>query len=383
MNAVAANASAGRGVRAAATAPPAPRLALLGTGTVGGAFVARCERLRGEGVDVPAFAWLANSRAMRGGGGRPLDALAGLRAAPGTPAERSPVAGCDGLRRGDVLVDATASDRVAARHGEWLARGINVVTANKLGRGADLARAEAIAAAQAGGGARYGNSATVGAGLPLLHAITGLRAGGDRIHAVEGVLSGTLAWLFGGYDGTRPFSALLRDARGRGLCEPDPRVDLSGQDVRRKLLILARAAGLPLEAHHVRVESLLDDTLAAAGAGDAERLFARLDAPLRRHLLDAQRSGRKLCFTGRFDAGGAEVGLRSLPASHPLCTGNGTDNLVAISSCRYATQPLLIRGPGAGAGVTAAALLDDVLGIVRSESRASGRSGAARALSTR
>ncbi|MGY0610986.1 homoserine dehydrogenase [Luteimonas sp. A501] len=352
--------------RSAGAARPSPRLALLGTGTVGSAFVARCERLRGEGVDVPAFAWLSNSRAVSETGDRPLQALAEIAAAPVRHGAWAPWVEREGLRRGDVVVDATASDRVAGWHGEWLARGVHVVTANKLGKGSELARAEAIAVAQAEGGAHYGDSATVGAGLPLLRSIADLVAGGDRIHAVEGVLSGSLAWLFGRYDGSRPFSTLVREAREQGYAEPDPRVDLSGEDVRRKLLILARAAGLPLELRQVRVESLLDGALAAAGPDEVEALLPVLDASLRRRLLQARGSGARLCFVGRFDAGGAEVGLRALPASHPLCAGAGTDNLVAISSCRYATQPLVIRGPGAGAEVTAAALLDDVLRTVRS-----------------
>ena len=122
--------------------------------------------------------------------------------------------------------------------------GKHVVTANKLGNGGDLARAQAIAEAGAVGSACYGDAATVGAGLPVLRTIRQLVAGGDRIHAIEGVLSGSLAWLFGRYDDGRPFSDLVREARALGFTEPDPRIDLSGDDVRRKLLILARAAGV-------------------------------------------------------------------------------------------------------------------------------------------
>src|SRR5690606_23657950 len=196
---------------------PEPRLALLGTGTVGRAFVERCERLRAQGVEVPGFAWLSNTRALREGSERPLEALAQLDAA--APVHRSawaPWVESEGLRPGDVVVDATASDSVAGWHSEWLARGIHVVTANKLGNGTELARAQAIVEAQEEGGARYGDSATVGAGLPLLRSIRELVAGGDRIRCVEGVLSGSLAWLFDRHDGSRPFSALVREARDLG-----------------------------------------------------------------------------------------------------------------------------------------------------------------------
>jgi len=344
---------------------PEPRLALLGTGTVGRAFVERCERLRAQGVEVPGFAWLSNTRALREGSERPLEALAQLDAA--APVHRSawaPWVESEGLRPGDVVVDATASDSVAGWHSEWLARGIHVVTANKLGNGTELARAQAIVEAQEEGGARYGDSATVGAGLPLLRSIRELVAGGDRIRCVEGVLSGSLAWLFDRHDGSRPFSALVREARDLGYAEPDPRTDLSGEDVRRKLLILARAAGLALEAGQVQVDSLLTDALASAAAGEVDALLPALDAPLHERLQQAGADGARLRFVGRFDGEGARVGLDALPAAHPLCAGGGTDNIVAIGSCRYARQPLVVRGPGAGAEVTAAALLDDVLAVV-------------------
>lgn len=355
---------------AARFAQAAPRLALLGTGTVGTAFVERCEALRARGVPVPEFAWLCNSRALAEGDGATTDALQRLRAAPARAGAWAPWVEAESLRRGDIVVDATASDGVAGWHSEWLARGIHVVTANKLGNGADLARAQAIADARHGHGARYGDSATVGAGLPLLRTIRGLVAGGDRIRSIEGVLSGSLAWLFDRYDGMRPFSCLVREAHAAGYTEPDPRIDLSGEDVRRKLLILARAAGVPLRVEQVEVASLVPDDLAQAPVETVDARLPSLDAPLRDRCLQAGRDGARLRFVGGFalrtDGGiDAAVGLRALPATHALCAGSGTDNRVAIHSCRYDAQPLLIQGPGAGAGVTAAALLDDVLRIAR------------------
>ena len=340
-----------------------PRIALLGTGVVGSAFVTRCERLRAAGVKVPGFAWLGNSRAL--GDSDAATALAKVRAAPPRDGAWAPWVEAAGLQRGDIVVDATASDTVAGWHPEWLARGVNVVTANKLGNGGELARAQAISEAAADTGALYGDAATVGAGLPLLRSIRELVAGGDRIHSVEGVLSGSLAWLFDRYDGSRPFSALVRDARAEGYTEPDPRIDLSGEDVRRKLLILARAAGIALEADAVAVESLVPAVLARASVDHCDGLLEALDAPMEARLAAARHAGARLRVVGRIEGGRAEVGLRALPAVHPLCAGGDTDNVVAIHSCRYSGQPLVIRGPGAGAGVTAAALLDEVLAIAR------------------
>ena len=346
-------------------AAPARRLALLGTGTVGTAFVQRYQWLQARGVALPAFSWLANSRTARACAHAPDHELQQANlAARGVPALQ-PWAEAEGLQRGDVVVDATASDDVANWHEHWLARGVHVVTANKLGQGAQLARAQAITDGRLGGGAQYGDSATVGAGLPLLSSLRALVAGGDRIHRVEGVLSGSLAWLFHHYDGQRAFSAWVREAASAGYTEPDPRVDLSGEDVRRKLLILARASGIALRGEQVAVTSLVPAALAALPTDAALAQLSLLDAPLLAAWRQAQEQGGCLRFVGGFDHDGATVGLRILPLDHPLAGGGQTDNRVAIHSDRYPNQPLLIQGPGAGADVTAAALLDDVLAIVR------------------
>lgn len=341
----------------------AARLALLGTGTVGSAFVARYQSLQQRQLQLPGFAWLANSRLACGCDGGLVEALQRARQAPPRQQSLQPWAQTPGLQAGDVLVDATASDDVAACHAQWLARGVHVVTANKLGRGAQLERAQAIVQARHEGEAQYGDSATVGAGLPLLSSVRALVAGGDRIHAIEGVLSGSLAWLFHQFDARRGFSEWVREAARAGYTEPDPRIDLSGEDVRRKLLILARSAGLSLRAEQVAVDSLVPAGLAGVGREAFLARLGELDAEMARRHEQARQAGCVLRFVGRVDAQGATVGLRELPVSHPLAGGGGTDNRVAIHSDRYQAQPLLIQGPGAGAQVTAAALLDDVLRI--------------------
>src|SRR5690606_20509608 len=334
------------------------RRPLLGTSAVGGAFLDRYRLLGERGLGLPPIAWLPNSRTVLRAGVDLEAALLLARAAPPRQGELQGWAEAEALREGDVLVDATASELVANWHPEWLDRGVNVVTANKLGHGGLLARSQAIGEAQARTGAAYGDSATVGAGLPLLRSVRALVAGGDRIHALEGVLSGSLAWLFNHYDGSRQFSALVAEAGRAGYTEPDPRVDLSGEDVRRKLLILARAAGLPLEIRQVQVESLVPATLAEVPVAALGPALGALDAPLAARLGQARAVGGQLRFTGRFDAAGAHAGLSVVPAGHALAGGAGTDNRVAIHSDRYREQPLLIQGPGAGAAITAAALLD-------------------------
>jgi homoserine dehydrogenase len=350
-------------------APPPARIALLGTGTVGSAVWARL----GAWADSPPgerlrLVYVANSRhALCNRHGIPSDAAGRLPGQGSRPSTLDAVAVALDGRGTRIVVDATASESVADHHAAWLAQGIHVVTACKLGQGTRLARWREIRSACRDGNAQYGDSATVGAGLPLLRSIRELRAGGDRIHAIAGVLSGSLAWLFHHYDGMRPFSALVRQAREAGYTEPDPREDLSGEDVRRKLLILARAAGVELEAGEVAVESLVPAPLAALGRADVDAALPALDTPLRERYAAAWKRGERLKFVARLEDGRASVGLEALPAEHPLAGGAGTDNRVAIWSDRYRAQPLVVQGPGAGAQVTAAALLDDVLRIARGE----------------
>lgn len=344
-----------------AHSPVPRRLALLGTGNVGSAFVDRYQHLRARGIGLPPLAWLANSRGVQVCGEAPAQTLAQANAAPRRELPLQGWAEAEALHAGDIMVDATASERVADWHAEWLARGVHVVTANKLGHGSLLARSQAIVDAQRRTDARYGDSATVGAGLPLIRSIRDLVRGGDRIHRVEGVLSGSLAWLFNHYDGNRPFSGLVREAQRAGYTEPDPRIDLSGEDVRRKLLILARVSGRDLQAEDVRVASLVPSALAGLSIDEALASLEQLDPSIDERLLVARGNGTRLRFIGRFDASGASVGLQALAPDHPLSGGAGTDNKVAIFSDRYGVQPLVIQGPGAGADVTAAALLDDVL----------------------
>jgi homoserine dehydrogenase len=348
----------------AADAPA--RIALLGTGTVGSAVLARLAGWDGTRPgERLSLQYVANSRF----GFRPAStAEAVARATSGVASHALPsldaVACALGAHGTRIVIDATASEAVTARHAAWLADGIHVVTACKLGQGTSLARWREIREACALGGTRYGDSATVGAGLPLLRSLRALQAGGDRIHAIAGVLSGSLAWLFNHYDGLRPFSGFVRQARDAGYTEPDPRDDLSGEDVRRKILILARAAGVALDSTSVEVESLVPPALAALSAADVDAALPDLDTPLRERFAEAYKRGEKLRFLARLEDGRARVGLQSLPADHPLAGGAGTDNRVAIWSDRYDRQPLVIQGPGAGAAVTAAGLLDDVLEIV-------------------
>jgi len=342
---------------------PAIAVVLLGTGVVGGALLkllntssASTLRLVGAANSrrqqtEPARLAQRNLREQLNQHGAPRDD-AGLRAA--LDASGAPVR---------VIIDATASATLAARHAEWLAQGYHVVTANKALAGGELAGWRALQAALAQGG-RYGDSATVGAGLPVLSTLRRLRHCGDALLTLEGVFSGSLSWLFNQYDGSRPFSELLREARQLGYTEPDPRSDLSGEDVARKLLIIARNAGYALGTDEVQVEGLVPPSLRAL---DTEAFMARLDeldAALAARHAEASSRGCVLRFLARLNQRGqARVGLAEVPLTHPAARLYGTDNQFALTTTRYNTQPLVIQGPGAGPEVTAQALLGDVLAL--------------------
>lgn len=346
------------------------KLALLGSGTVGMAVLQRLSGWSNQPIGSQLrLVYAANTRtALSNLEGLDLAhcaaALAAANAAgePKGSEEILRALGSSGVR---IVIDATADGAVAASHPALLEAGVHVATACKLACGTSLALWRNIRAASDRHGARFGDRATVGAGLPLLGSIRQLRAGGDRIHAIAGVMSGSLAWLFNRFDGSLPFSELVREAHAKGYTEPDPRDDLSGEDVRRKLLILARAGGFEIESESVAVHSLVPPTLAALGQQDALVRLALLDDAMAHRLAESRRIGGSLRFVARLDGAGARVGLEVLGADDALGGGRGTDNRVAIWSDRYHDQPLIIQGPGAGAQVTAAALLDDVLRLAR------------------
>jgi bifunctional aspartokinase / homoserine dehydrogenase 1 len=258
-----------------------------------------------------------------------------------------------------VLIDATASEAVAERYAGWLEAGIHVVTPNKranTGPHAAYARLRDVR------GAHYLYETTVGAGLPVLHTLRDLVQTGDTVERIEGILSGTLSYLFNAYDGEVPFSELVRAARDKGYTEPDPRDDLSGMDVARKVVILAREAGLPLELEQVAVDGLTPRGLLDVDVTTFLRRLPELDEPMAERLADARAAGEVLRFVGWVDrSGAASVGLRRFPADHAFARIRLTDNIVQFTTRRYADNPLVVQGPGAGPEVTAAGVFADLL----------------------
>lgn len=263
-----------------------------------------------------------------------------------------------------VIIDCSASSAVADHYAEWLAAGIHILTPNKQAGGGPLLRYRAIQAAARSGRARWRYEATVGAGLPVVGTLRDLIDTGDRIERIEGIFSGTLAYLFNRFDGQVPFSELVRQAKAAGYTEPDPRDDLSGLDVARKLVILGREMGLDLSVEQVKVESLVPEQLAQADVESFLGGLSCLDAPMQARLDAARAAHQVLRYCAVLEADGrAEVSLKALPAFHPFAHIALTDNIVSYATSRYRNNPLIVRGPGAGPDVTAAGVFADLLRV--------------------
>jgi bifunctional aspartokinase / homoserine dehydrogenase 1 len=261
-----------------------------------------------------------------------------------------------------VLIDCTASADIAKRYPEWLAAGIHIVTPNKKANSADLPFYRRLKDARKAGQAHYLYETTVGAGLPVVQTLRDLRETGDDITSVEGIFSGTLAYLFNTYDGKKAWSDIVRDARQRGYTEPDPRDDLSGMDVARKLIILGREMGLELEMADVKVESLVPAGLDQGSIDDFMTNLPKHDSVMNDRLETARSKGKVLRYVGRLTADGkATVGVVELDTKHAFANIALTDNVVRFATRRYCDNPLIVQGPGAGPEVTAGGVFADLL----------------------
>jgi bifunctional aspartokinase / homoserine dehydrogenase 1 len=263
-----------------------------------------------------------------------------------------------------VIIDCTASADVARHYPHWLAEGIHIVTPNKKANSAPYAEYQRVKDARRTAGAHYLYEATVGAGLPVIQTLRDLRETGDEIRRIEGMFSGTLAYLFNTWDGSQPFSAVVNQAKALGYTEPDPRDDLSGMDVARKLIILAREIGLRTEMAEVKVQSLVPAALDGCGVDAFLQRLPDFDQAMLQRLQEATGRGNVLRYVGSVDAQGkAEVGLVELPRSHPFANIALTDNIVRFETARYDKNPLIVQGPGAGPDVTAAGVFADLLRV--------------------
>ncbi|MGR5158626.1 bifunctional aspartate kinase/homoserine dehydrogenase II [Vibrio owensii] len=260
-----------------------------------------------------------------------------------------------------VVLDVTASKELAARYVDIAQQGIHLISANKVAGSADSQYYHQVQDAFAKIGRHWLYNATVGAGLPINHTVRDLRESGDDIVALSGIFSGTLSWLFQQFDGSVPFAELVDLAWQQGLTEPDPRSDLDGSDVMRKLVILARESGLNIEPESVKVESLVPEELRDLSIDAFFDQGETLSEILQERLTKAQRNDQVLRYVARLERNGkATVGVEALSREHALANLLPCDNIFAIESKWYKDNPLVIRGPGAGREVTAGAIQSDL-----------------------
>lgn len=342
---------------------------VVGPGTVGRVLLdqmaSQCERLQRDfKLDLRVRGILSSRKMLLSDRGVALSGWQAEFADAGAPTDLARFVehvGTDYLPH-RVIIDCTASSEVARHYGDWLAAGIHVVTPNKKANSGDLATYRALQQASRQGSTHYLYEATVGAGLPVVQTLRDLRETGDEIRSIEGILSGTLAYLFNVYDGTRAFSEIVREAKTRGYTEPDPRDDLSGTDVARKLTILGREMGLPLQLADVRVESLVPAGLESGSIDEfLERLPAH-DAAMAARFAAAAGRGTVLRYVGRLTADGmATVGVMECEPRHAFANIALTDNVVRFATSRYDNNPLIVQGPGAGPAVTAGGVFADLL----------------------
>jgi aspartokinase/homoserine dehydrogenase 1 len=261
-----------------------------------------------------------------------------------------------------ILVDVTAAD-TAPLFMEALEHGFHVVTANKkpLAVPQEMYDEMFRMAREQGLSIRY--EATVGAGLPVLDTLSKLQEAGDQVDTILGCLSGTLGYLMTQLEEGTAFSTAVTTAHAMGYTEPDPREDLSGMDVARKALILARTLGLRANIEEIALEPLFPKELSDADPKKFMKKLAALDADYAGRVARARKQQKVLRYVARISRKGITVGLETVPNTSPMARLHGTDNQVVIHTARYSANPLVVTGPGAGADVTASGVLNDIVAI--------------------
>lgn len=262
-----------------------------------------------------------------------------------------------------VFVDCTSSPEIADLYLDLLANNINVVTASKIAASGPYDHYRLLKQTARKKDVRYLFETNVGAGLPIIGTINNLINSGDRILRIEAVVSGTLNYIFSNISADTPLSRAIAGARDAGYSEPDPRVDLSGIDVIRKLVILSREAGYAIEQHDVEASPLLPDSLFHGSIDSFFQALPPVDVEMERRRAEAEARGCRLRYVARLDEGKASVGLEEVDSSHPFYNLEGSNNVILITTERYKEYPMVIKGYGAGAAVTAAGVFADIYSI--------------------
>ena len=262
-----------------------------------------------------------------------------------------------------VFVDCTASSEIAALYEGFLSRGISVVAANKIAASSDFANYKRLKDISRQRGVKYLFETNVGAGLPIIGTINDLRNSGDRILKMEAVLSGTLNFIFNNISEEIPFSQTVRMAKEQGFSEPDPRVDLSGTDVIRKLVILSREAGYEIGMDDVEANLFIPPSFFDCSLEEFWKKLPGLDAEFEAGRKRLQAEGKRWRLVAVNDNGKCSVSLREIPSQHSFYVLDGSNNIILLTTERYKKHPMLIQGYGAGADVTAAGVFADIMSI--------------------
>jgi len=263
--------------------------------------------------------------------------------------------------RNSIFVDITANDAVAAVYDQLLKKSIAVVACNKVAASSPYQQYRQLKDLAREYNSRFLFETNVGAGLPVIATLNDLVHSGDRVHQIQAVLSGTLNFVFNNYDGSRPFAEVVRQAQEEGYTEPDPRLDLGGTDVMRKIMILAREAGVKIEMDDITNHSFMPPACMQGTVEDFYREMGKEEAHFKSLLDEAVKAGCKLKFVASFEGGKASVGLQHIDPKHDLYHLYGKDNVVLFFTDRYQEQPMVVKGAGAGAAVTASGVFADII----------------------
>jgi len=262
-----------------------------------------------------------------------------------------------------VFVDCTASDKVSWLYKEILNANISVVTANKVAASSSYENYIGLKNIAKQKGVKFLFETNVGAGLPIINTLNDLVNSGDRILKIEAVLSGTLNFIFNTISAEIPLSQTIKMAKEQGFSEPDPRVDLSGVDVARKILILARESGYPLEMEDIHIARFVPDEFFEGSLDDFWKNISKLDAGFEEKRKILETENKKWRFVAQYENGKAQIGLQEVDSRHPFYDLEGSNNLVMYTTERYNEFPMLIKGYGAGASVTAAGVFADLIKV--------------------
>jgi len=265
--------------------------------------------------------------------------------------------------RNSVFIDCTADAAIAATYGKVLNSFVSVVTSNKIACSSEYNLYSELKRTARLKNVKFMYETNVGAGLPIISTLNDLIRSGDRIIRLEAVLSGTLNYIFNTISEDIPLSRAIRMSMEAGFAEPDPRIDLSGIDVRRKLLILARESGYPLETKDIRIVPFLPSECFEGSRDDFWKLVAQQDQAFEERRKKLTRENKKLRFVALLDEGKASIELMEVDSSHPAYPLEGSNNIILITTLRYHEQPMVIRGYGAGADVTAAGVFADIIRV--------------------